>query len=142
MKRKSWFGVGVVLALAWMASAQEAKTAYDPEMPPVVVKTVPAANEKSVDPALTEIRVTFDRPMRTERSWSWIIHQQLGAYPGLRDGPEPRWEDEGRTCILTVKLVPGTLYAVGTNSFRHTGFRDRDGHPAVPFVWVFRTREQ
>jgi hypothetical protein len=93
-----------------------------------------------VDPGLTEISVTFDRPMQTEESWSWIIHQNLGIYPGLKDGPPPRWEDDGRTCVLAVKLAPGRLYAVGANSFRHRGFRDLTGRVAVPFTWVFKTR--
>jgi hypothetical protein len=138
---------GILCAVAWIVfaglgvSAQEQKPAFDPEMPAIVVGTVPAAGAKDVDPNLKEIRVTFDRPMRTDRSWSWIIHQQLGAYPGAKDGPDPRWEDDGRTCILAVDLKPGTLYAVGANSFRHTGFRDKQSRPAVPYVWVFRTKE-
>lgn len=139
MRRNLLFGVGAAVALSMVAAAQE-KTTFDPEMPPVVVKTLPAANEKGVDPALSEIRVTFDRPMQTESAWSWIIHQNLGVYPGMKDGPAPRWEDDGRTCVLAVKLAPGVLYAVGANSFRHRGFRDLGGRVSVPFVWVFRTR--
>jgi hypothetical protein len=41
--------------------------------------------------------------------------------------------------VLAAKLVPGTLYAVGANSFRHTGFRAPDNRVAVPYVWVFKT---
>ena len=138
MIRNLVFGLVIVLVLARGAAAQE--PAFDPELPPVVVKTVPAAGEKEVDSSLTEIRVTFDRPMQTENAWSWIIHQNLGIYPGIKDGPDPRWEDDGRTCVLPVKLLPGRLYAVGANSFRHTGFRDLSGLVAVPFAWVFKTR--
>ena len=128
----------LAFALALGVQAQE-KAAFDPDLPPVVVKTAPAAGEKGVAVDLKEIRVTFDRPMQTENAWSWIIHQQLGAYPGVRGGPGPRWEDGGRTCILPAALKPDTLYAVGVNSFRHNGFRDTKGKVAVPFVWVFRT---
>jgi hypothetical protein len=72
-------------------------------------------------------------------SWSWIIHSDLGVYPGIRGGSQPRWEDEGRTCVLPVHLKPDTVYAVGVNSIRHSGFRDKDRGKAVPYVWVFRT---
>lgn len=39
-------------------------------VPPVVVKTVPEAGAKDVDPKLTEIKVTFSKDM-TDKSWSW-----------------------------------------------------------------------
>ena len=79
--------------------------------------------------------------MQTEKAWSWIIHQNLGVYPGYRGSAEPRWEDDGKTCVLPVKLSPDTVYAVGCNSIRHTGFKDKNGKVAVPFVWVFKTRK-
>ena len=138
--RSALAAASVLGALTAASLAQEKKPAFDPELPPCVVKTEPANRAKDVDPALREIKVTFDRPMDTGGNWSWIIHQALGIYPGVRGGPVPRWENEGRTCVLPVKLKPGTLYAVGANSFRHTGFRDRKGRIAVPYVWVFRTK--
>lgn len=124
-------------AVAFRVTADDPE--YDPAFPPRVVRTVPADRAKGVDPALKEIKVTFDRPMTTGQHWSWIIHQNLGAYPGTRDGPPPRWEDEGRTCVLAVALAPDTIYAVGVNSVRHTGFRDASGKIAVPHAWVFMT---
>jgi hypothetical protein len=41
---------------------------------------------------------------------------------------------------VKVKLLPGTTYTVGVNSYRHTGFQDPDGQPAVPYTWVFKTK--
>lgn len=38
--------------------------------PPVVVKTVPEAGSDGVDPAVTEIKVTYSKDMM-DRSWSW-----------------------------------------------------------------------
>ena len=111
------------------------------EFPPKVVKTEPANEAADVEFTLQEIKVTFDRPMQTEKSWSWIIHQNLGLYPGYRGSPDPKWENDGKTCVLAVKLSPDTLYAVGVNSHRHTGFRDKSGKVAVPKVWVFRTKK-
>ena len=109
--------------------------------PPCVVKTEPANGVVDVDPQRKEIKVTFDRKMDTGRAWSWIIHRQLGAYPGVRGGPEPQWEEDGRTCVLSVRLRPDTVYAVGANSFRHTGFKSADGKVAMPYVWMFRTKK-
>jgi hypothetical protein len=107
-------------------------------LPPCVVATVPASRQIDVDPSRETIRVTFDRPLQTGRNYAWMIHRGLGEYPGVQ-GATPRWEDDGRTCVLPVKLAPGTLYAVGVNSFRHHGFHAEDGMPAVPYVLVFRT---
>jgi len=129
----------VLGALTATALAQEAKQEVDPDFPPCVVKTVPANRAKDVDCRVREIKVTFDRPMFTRGMWSWIILRANGVYPGTRGGPKPRWEDGGRTCVLPVHLSPDTVYAIGVNSPRHTGFRDTKGKVAVPHAWVFKT---
>jgi len=118
----------VVLATALFSAFAMLVFAQDREeeklaLPPYVVKTQPENRAIDVGPTLREIKVTFDRKMDVNRSWSWIIHRHLGAYPGSRDLGEPRWENEGRTCVLPVRLRPNTVYAVGCNSIRHTGFR-------------------
>jgi len=140
------WAMGMVLCLGIAARAQEAKEAkgeFDKDFPPRAVKSEPADREKDVDYRLSEIKVTFDRPMATEKAWSWMNLTDIGVYPGLRGSvvPPVRWEDDGRTCVLPVKLSPDTLYAVGCNSPRNTGFRGRDGKVAVPHVWVFRTKK-
>jgi hypothetical protein len=121
--------------IAWAADMPKAKS----DLPPCVIKTVPENRATDVDAALQEIKVTFDRPMETNGSWSWIIHRALGLYPGYKGSKGPRWENGGKTCVLQVKLLPDTVYAVGANSFRHHGFRDVNGKIAVPQVWVFKT---
>ena len=127
-----------IIRLGERAVAKEA----DLEFPPRAVETFPANQAKDVDYSLREIKVTFDRPMMGGPQWSWIIHTDIGVYPGVRGGPDPRWEEGGKTCVLPVRLSPDTLYAVGVNSFRHTGFRDPAGKIAVPHVWVFKTRKK
>ena len=121
-------------------SAQDKPAAKDDaDFPPRVVKTEPADRATGVDFRLREIKVTFDRPMNTEKMWSWMILADQGVYPGYRGGPEPRWENDGKTCVLAVRLSPDTVYAVGVNSPRNNGFRDLDGKVAVPYAWVFKT---
>jgi hypothetical protein len=129
------------IALSSSAALAGEKAEADRDFPPRVVKTEPAIGEKDVDPALKEIKVTYDRPMTQGQNYSWIIHKDLGDYPGTKGGPEPRWENDGKTCVLAVKLRPDTVYAVGVNSVRHFGFKDADGKVAVPYVWVFKTKQ-
>ncbi len=133
--------VAVLFALGAVGLAAEKAAEFDPDLPPCVVKTEPANRAKDVDFALREIKVTFDRPMAQEKSWSWMIVVECGLYPGYRGSDEPRWENDGRTCVLHVRLSPDTVYAVGTNSPRNWGFRDTKGKAAVPFAWVFRTKK-
>jgi hypothetical protein len=51
-----------------------------------------------------------------------------------------RYLDDGRTCVLPVKLEPGKTYATWINSGRFLGFKDRDRRPAVPYLLVFETK--
>jgi hypothetical protein len=46
----------------------------------------------------------------------------------------------GPLVSLPVRLMPNTVYAVSINSFENTGFKDRNGAPALPYGWTFRTR--
>ncbi|MDP6111409.1 MAG: Ig-like domain-containing protein [Planctomycetota bacterium] len=124
------------LIAASAAGEPEANT----DFPAMVIKTEPENRATGVDFTIQEIKVTYDRSM-DQGSWSWIIHTNLGLYPGYRGSANPRWEDKGKTCVLPVKLSPDTVYAIGVNSFRHTGFKDETGKTAVPHVWVFKTKK-
>jgi RNA polymerase sigma-70 factor (ECF subfamily) len=101
--------------------------------PPVVVTTVPAAGSADVDPALTEIQVTFSKDMR-DRNWSMLGEASTPEMPG-----QPRYDGK-RTCILPVKLKPGQTYAFCLNSQKFRNFKDESGQPAVPYLLVFRTK--
>jgi hypothetical protein len=103
--------------------------------PPVVVKTVPVAGTADVDPGLTEIRVTFSKPM-ADGSWSWSTWGE-DTFP--EKSGEPRYLDDGRTCVLPVKLQPGKFYATWLNSDQFHGFTDRTGRSAVPYLLTFDT---
>jgi hypothetical protein len=102
---------------------------------PVVVKTVPVAGANDVDPGLKEVRVTFSKPME-DGSWSWSTWGEESVIPGIG---EPRYLDDGRTCVLPVKLEPGKFYATWLNSEKFQNFKDRAGHPAVPYLLSFQT---
>jgi hypothetical protein len=103
--------------------------------PPVVVKTVPLAGATDVDPALTEIWVTYSKAMQ-DGSWSWSTWGEEN-YPETTG--EARYLSDGHTCVLPVKLKPGKFYALWLNSDRFQDFKDANGRPAVPYLLAFST---
>jgi formylglycine-generating enzyme len=104
-------------------------------MPPVVVRTVPEAGRTDVMPGEVEIRVTFSKEMM-EGSWSWC-EPWKGANAAVLE--KPRYESDGKTCVLKVKLEAGKTYAYWLNTEKFQNFRDRVGHAAVPYLLVFQT---
>ena len=106
-------------------------------VPPVVVKTVPAAGTADVDPTLAEIKVTFSKDMR-DGGWSWAKLSD-GSFP-TPDG-KPKYLADKRTCVLPVKLEAGKTYAIWVNSEKFGNFKGPDGRSAVPYLLVFKTKK-
>jgi tRNA A-37 threonylcarbamoyl transferase component Bud32 len=104
---------------------------------PVVVSTVPQSGASGVDPGLRELRVTFSKPM-LEETWSWVDLGD-GTFPMMTG--KPRYLQDGRTCVLPVKLEPGRVYATWINTDSYVNFQDTEGRPAVPYLLIFETRE-
>ena len=102
---------------------------------PTVVATTPEGGSTDVDPAITELRVTFDEPM-SAGSWSW-------AYENKEDFPKitgpPRYLEDQKTAVLPVKLQPNRQYTIWINTSRFQNFKDQSGNPAVPFRLSFET---
>lgn len=127
----------VVLAVGLYAFSRFAPWAGVADAPPVVIKTVPVAGS-SVDPKLSEVRITFSKKMM-DKSWSWSTATSLGEpIPGTA---APRYLDDGRTCVMPVKLEPGKAYATWLNSQNFGNFKDAAGNSAVPYLLVFETRK-
>lgn len=104
--------------------------------PPVVVKTVPEAGTDQVSASITEIRVTYSKPME-DGSWSWSTWGEK-TFP--KTTGKPHYESDHRTCVLPVKLEPGHTYAIWLNSEKFGNFRDTTDHKAVPYLLIFRTK--
>jgi len=108
-----------------------------PSVPPVIVHTMPESGAAGVDPALSEIRITFSEPMRGG-GWSWAKWDD-GSFP-IMTGQARFLEDE-RTCVLPVRLQPGKVYALWLNSEHHQNFKNRSGQSAIPYLLIFETRK-
>lgn len=106
-------------------------------VPPVVITTVPPSGAAGVDPTMTELRVTFSKAMK-DGNWSWVDLKD-GSFPTMTG--EPHFLEDGRTCVLPVKLQPGKVYATWLNVDNFQAFQDEDGQPAVPYLLIFETRK-
>lgn len=137
MKQTTWLATMVAGALCGWAAVEGRGQSIE-SMPPVVVKTVPESGAKDVAPGTVDIKVTFSKDM-TDQSWSWSTAWQ-NSTPQLLG--KPRYERDQRTCVLKVKLEPNKTYAWWLNSANFKNFKDQQGHPAVPYLLVFQTRDQ
>lgn len=105
---------------------------------PVVVKTFPEAGSKDVAPGVVEIKITFSKEMM-DGSWSWSTAWENSSPEGVE---KPKYDSDGKTCILKVKLEPGKTYGWWINSEKFHNFKDKQGRAAVPYLLVFKVRNQ
>ncbi|WP_169977883.1 Ig-like domain-containing protein [Tautonia rosea] len=124
-------------AFVWLSTSSLAQEVTLEAVPPVVVATVPKAGSSDVDPALTEISVTFSKAMQ-DGSWSWSM---LGKDSFPETTGAPKYLEDERTAVLPVKLIPGKTYAIWLNSQQFRNFKDAKGQPAIPYLLVFKTKE-
>lgn|GEM_PF-626399 len=110
----------------------------------MVIGTDPPSGSGNVSPELREIRIRFSAPVK-RNSWS-LVSESAGTFPELLGDPrferDPSGGAEGvSVCVLPVRLLPGTTYALGVNSQGRRGFRSasEEADVCAPFVLVFRT---
>lgn len=124
-----------IVALGGSLAVQQATPGPQPTgTAPEIASVSPAIGAQEVDPATTEIRVTFDQDMRTG-GYSWTGGGEM--FPKTIGRPE--WVDN-RTCVLHVALEPAKVYRVGINSKSHQNFRGVNGIPARPRAVYFATK--
>jgi hypothetical protein len=134
MKTSILLSIGTAVALCPLAAVNGHAQTIE-SMPPVVVKTVPESGAMDVMPGEMEIKVTFSKAM-TDGSWSWSTAWK-DSTPESAD--KPRYEADGKTCVMKVKLEPNKTYAYWLNSQNFHNFRDQQGHSAVPYLLVFHS---
>ncbi len=103
-----------------------------PPQAPRIVSISPGIGATNVDPATTEIRVTFDQDMGGGFSWTG------GGEKYPKTTGKPRWVDK-RTCVLPVALERARFYRVGINSKSYKNFRSASGIPVKDTVLYFAT---
>jgi hypothetical protein len=123
------------LLLALLLPLAPTRTAAEPGAPRVV-SISPSNGATDVDPATSEIRITFSEPMR-DRSWSVV-----GGGPNFPEIRGIGYEDGGKVLVISVALKPGWPYRYGLNSPRHRNFVSRRGVPLEPVVVSFATSGQ
>lgn len=102
---------------------------------PKIVSMVPANGATDVDPALTEIKVTFDQPM-LDHNWAVV-----GGGPHFPDTPEPPHYDKARKVLtLRVRLKPSWSYDLWLNRGEYNSFRSDTGVQLEPVHVTFTTR--
>ena len=102
---------------------------------PVVLRTVPVAGRRTVDPSTPQIQVQFSKIMDTT-SWSWVqVHPE--QFPEVTG--KPHYLADQTTCVLPVALNANTTYAIWINTGQFNHFRDKQRRPAIPYLLVFRT---
>ena len=103
---------------------------------PQMVATSPPNGATDVDPAITEITITFDRPMGT--GMAWCRRGPPETYP---EHAPAAWDDDQLTCrARNLKLEPGKTYEIWFNMDGFYGFSSTDGVPFKPLRYTFTTR--
>ena len=127
----------VLLGTACLLAPQITPAQNMDNFAPVVIKTVPEAGSKTVAPGEVEIRITFSKDM-ADQSWSWSTAWENSAPESVG---KPHYEADHRTCVMKVRLEPGKTYGWWINSQRFHGFQDTMTHPAIPYLFTFKTSD-
>ena len=103
--------------------------------PPKVIALSPDNGAKGVDPAITQLSVTFDRPMGGGMSW---VRDDIQKYPETTG--KVTWSDDHLTCTMPVKLYPKRSYLIWLNAKSFNNFQSEYGVSLIPVKWTFETR--
>jgi Domain of unknown function (DUF4932)/Bacterial Ig-like domain len=121
--------------MAAINKARESKLRQMAANSPKIVAIVPPDGATDVDPALTEITITFDRAM-LDNAWSVMVIG--GNFPKIK---KQVFYDESLTIFtMPVALAPSTQYQYGLNSETSLAFQDKAGNPLLPRTISFTTR--
>ena len=70
-------------------------------------------------------------------SWSWADGGE-DKLPQTTGGPY--YTENNTKNVLPVKLEPNKEYVVWVNTASHKDFKDKNGSPATPYRFAFKTR--
>ncbi len=102
---------------------------------PHIVSMTPANGAQDVDPSISAVTVSFDRPM-TDKSWAVV-----GGGPRYPEHPgEASYDEACQVLTIPVRLEPGHAYEFWLNYGEFDSFRSAKGVPLVPVRVRFRTQ--
>ena len=120
-----------------------AKLRKQSENRPKISKTNPPDKAKNINPALTEISITFDRPMMDILGWDT---RNIGkkTFPERSKHSPPVWSNDKRTCTIhNVVLKPGKTYNILLNwDVRAENFCSTENIPLHPMRITFTTKAE
>ncbi len=105
---------------------------------PKIVKMFPENNIKDVDPNISQVYLTFDRPMGTGMAWA-----QRDDNTALTADVTDKifWTEDRRTCVAPVQLKPNKTYEILLNMKPFIGFCSVEGVPSEYVFYTFTTGE-
>jgi hypothetical protein len=106
-------------------------------MLPHIKRLVPPNRAADVDPAITELRMEFDRAMRPGDFALRGRKEELPAMP-----IKGHFDDSRTVFVQPIKLEPGRTYRISINSIWSAGFTSADGLPLDPVEFTFKTAKR
>ncbi len=125
----------VLASLILVLIALSVSCSENDKLAPRVVSTFPENGNVEVDPAVTELSVIFNEEM-TDQSWSWV-YEDKNSFPAMTG--QAYYTDNFTRNILPVKLEADKEYVIWINQPEFRNFKDKNGNPAVPFRFSFKT---
>ena len=105
---------------------------------PKVLSVSPENGTTDVNPNITEIKIVFDRPMKT--SSAFIPGKGGEHFPQLTEVKNfVSLNETGTIYTMKVKLKPNWSYEFDLNAEQIIGFVSRDGFPLKPYRIQFQT---
>lgn len=117
------------------------KLSYDAQRPKVLSVSV-KNGDNAVDPALTEIVVQFDKPMRrTSPVLSFDIHPVRGRRERFPTITAQEFDKKNTSFRLTIRLEPDRNYELVLNRPSGGAFQSKEGIALSPYTIQFKTRK-
>jgi hypothetical protein len=101
---------------------------------PVVVSTYPHPEEVVKYDLVSELKITFSKPMQNGCSICYISPQSFPKLIG-----KPYFSKDKRNLIHKIELEPHRKYVMWFNLPDYIGFADTEGNIAIPYMLTFRT---
>ncbi len=104
---------------------------------PKVVSMTPPNGATDVDPALAEIKVVFDRPMKDR---CWAVVGGGPQFPELTG--KTHYDKACKVLTIPVRLKPAWSYRFWLNRGKYDSFQSREGVKLASVAVIFKTREK